>query len=183
MRMSSCRLLQERRLELRGSVGSCCTCGARRRPADLPTHALPHAATLAIPVPVRPSWNSPPRRERGREDAFFFSCAHLSSGAPDPTQHGVERARRQEGREVGPTGGRAPPPAPSIALAVPSFFRSFLLSSSSGRSAADRRSAQRGELPPFRPPVHPSVFVRRSSLGRSHGLAVRGPVSTFHGFP
>ena len=66
---------------------------------------MPHAATLAIPVPVRPSWNSPRREGEGArgEDAFFLSCAHLSSGAPDPTQHGVERARWRGGRE----GGRA----------------------------------------------------------------------------
>ena len=103
-------------------------------------------------------------RERGREDAFFLSCAHLSSGTPDPTQHGVERARRQEGRELRPTGGRAPPPAPSIALAVPSFFLSFLLSSSSGRSADDRGSAQRGELPSFRPSARPCSSAVRPSV-------------------
>ena len=181
MRMSSCRLLQERRIELRGSVGSCCTCGARRRPADLPTHAS--CCYTRNPSPSATELELATEGGRGGARMLSSFLAHLSSGAPDPTQHGVERARRQEGREVGPTGGRAPPPAPSIALAVPSFFRSFLLSSSSGRSADDRGSAQRGELPPFRPPVRPSVFVRRSSLGRSHGLAVRGPVSTFHGFP
>ena len=62
---------------------------------------MPHAATLAIPVPVRPSWNSPPRRERGREDAFFLSCA------PQLRCAGPDSAWSREGEEAGGEGGRA----------------------------------------------------------------------------